>query len=210
MTALDIPALQTSPADMAMVLLGTFSHLLDNAAALACLQGVAAHLKPGGLLVVELAHPGAPSLPPPLALLAAGPPAGHNACMPEQQAAAARARAAATGPRSPATCTFPPVPAGDLFDGSLIVNSGGGEMWEVEQRGRKLLVEWGSELDDFDPLSQVGAGELVWVGGVGGVVSGRRWVAVGGGGGVLGGWVVAQPGACGLRCSSRCGGATRS
>lgn len=58
MTALDIPALQQQPADMALVLLGTFSHLLENEQALACMQRVGKHLKQGGLLVLELAHPG--------------------------------------------------------------------------------------------------------------------------------------------------------
>lgn len=58
MTALDIPALQQQPADMALVLLGTFSHLLENEQAVACMQSVGKHLKQGGLLVLELAHPG--------------------------------------------------------------------------------------------------------------------------------------------------------
>lgn len=46
-------------------------------------------------------------------------------------------------------------PTGDLFDGTYITGNAAAEMWEVETSGRKLLVEWGSELDDFDPVSQV-------------------------------------------------------
>jgi hypothetical protein len=157
MTQLDLPSLQSFPADMAMVLLGTFSHLLDNAAALACLQGVARHLRQGGLLVVELAHPGEPWRGCHGAGAARGPPP----CSPAQLARLpAPPRAQGGGSQGAAgrlalTSSPPLSAAGDLFDGSLIVNSAGGEMWEVEQRGRKLLVEWGSELDDFDPLSQV-------------------------------------------------------
>ena len=42
---------------MAFMLLGTFSHLLDNAAALQCLGSIHAALKPGGKFVLELSHP---------------------------------------------------------------------------------------------------------------------------------------------------------
>lgn len=42
---------------MAFMLLGTFSHLLDNASALKCLRSVHAALKPAGKLVLELSHP---------------------------------------------------------------------------------------------------------------------------------------------------------
>lgn len=91
--------------DLIVCLLGTFSHMQENRDALATLQRIAAHLAPGGLFVLELAHPG------------------------------------------------------DLFDGTLIVGDGGAETWEVAAppagSGRKLLVQWGSEVDDFDPVSQV-------------------------------------------------------
>lgn len=43
--------------DMAFMLFGTFGHLLDSNSAQQCLQCIHAALKPGGLLVVELAHP---------------------------------------------------------------------------------------------------------------------------------------------------------
>jgi len=46
--------------------------------------------------------------------------------------------------------------AGDLFDGTLLVGDAGVEMWEVERpSGGKLMVEWGTEGDMFDPLKQV-------------------------------------------------------
>lgn len=45
--------------DMVVCLLGTLSHCLNNKQAAACLRCAAAHLRPGGVLVVELAHPGA-------------------------------------------------------------------------------------------------------------------------------------------------------
>lgn len=44
--------------DMAMCLLGTFSHLTENAQAAASFACVFRHLRPGGLFVLELAHPG--------------------------------------------------------------------------------------------------------------------------------------------------------
>lgn len=42
---------------MAFMLLGTFSHMLDNASALQCLRSIHAVLKPTGKLVLELSHP---------------------------------------------------------------------------------------------------------------------------------------------------------
>ncbi|KXZ46346.1 hypothetical protein GPECTOR_44g25 [Gonium pectorale] len=89
--------------DMAMCLLGTFSHILETKQAISAFRSVAEHLRPGGLLVLEMAHPG------------------------------------------------------DLFDGTLIVNDGGKEVWERENGpgGSKLLVEWGNELDNFDPVTQI-------------------------------------------------------
>eukprot|EP00195_Chlamydomonas_chlamydogama_P005377 CAMPEP_0202890652 /NCGR_PEP_ID=MMETSP1392-20130828/992_1 /ASSEMBLY_ACC=CAM_ASM_000868 /TAXON_ID=225041 /ORGANISM="Chlamydomonas chlamydogama, Strain SAG 11-48b" /LENGTH=373 /DNA_ID=CAMNT_0049574267 /DNA_START=80 /DNA_END=1201 /DNA_ORIENTATION=+ len=47
-----------APFDMVMCLLGTFSHMLDNSAAAACLRCAVRHLRPGGLLLLELGHPG--------------------------------------------------------------------------------------------------------------------------------------------------------
>jgi SAM-dependent methyltransferase len=44
--------------DMIVCLLGTLSHMLDNKQAAACFRRVAQHLRPGGLFVLELAHPG--------------------------------------------------------------------------------------------------------------------------------------------------------
>ncbi|GAX82531.1 hypothetical protein CEUSTIGMA_g9958.t1 [Chlamydomonas eustigma] len=88
--------------DMIMCWLGTFSHLLENDQASQCFQRVAEHLRPGGLLILELAHPG------------------------------------------------------DLFDGTYIIGDGGKEVWEVPLgETRKLLVEWGAEFDNFDPVTQI-------------------------------------------------------
>ncbi len=42
---------------MVVCLLGGFSHMLTNNDAIQCLQRVAEALRPGGLFVVELAHP---------------------------------------------------------------------------------------------------------------------------------------------------------
>jgi hypothetical protein len=48
--------------------------------------------------------------------------------------------------------------AGDLFDGSLLLQDVGAELWEVERKaGPKLTVMWGTDVDDFDPETQVGA-----------------------------------------------------
>lgn len=43
---------------MIMCLLGTFSHMLENSQAVACFQRIAQHLEEGGVVVIELAHPG--------------------------------------------------------------------------------------------------------------------------------------------------------
>lgn len=54
------------------------------------------------------------------------------------------------------------VSAGDLFDGSLLLQDVGAELWEVERTGRpKLTVMWGTDLDDFDPESQVSSSSAV-------------------------------------------------
>lgn len=46
--------------------------------------------------------------------------------------------------------------AGDLFDGSLLLQDVGAELWEVERKaGPKLTVMWGTDVDDFDPSTQV-------------------------------------------------------
>lgn len=49
------------------------------------------------------------------------------------------------------------MPVGDLFDGSLLLQDVGAELWEVERPGGapKLTVMWGTDLDDFDPHTQV-------------------------------------------------------
>ncbi|KAL6753552.1 hypothetical protein V8C86DRAFT_454871 [Haematococcus lacustris] len=86
--------------DMVTCLLAGLSHLLDNSQAAAAFACVARVLKPGGLFVVELAHPG------------------------------------------------------DLFDGGL-VDGASQEVWEVALGDNKLMVEWGTEVDEFDPVTQV-------------------------------------------------------
>lgn len=58
-------------------------------------------------------------------------------------------------------CSLPPLSPsrptpGDLFDGSLLLGDGGSEMWEVKKDNLQLLVEWGSDMDGFDPETQVG------------------------------------------------------
>jgi len=44
--------------DMAAVMLGTLSHCLTNGSALACFKNIAEVVRPGGLLILELSHPG--------------------------------------------------------------------------------------------------------------------------------------------------------
>lgn len=44
--------------DLVLSLLGTFSHMTTNAAAVGAFTSVARHLRPGGMLLLELAHPG--------------------------------------------------------------------------------------------------------------------------------------------------------
>jgi len=71
-TALDNAALRTAAAtlhtagkhssgdegfDVACLLLGTAAHLLETDDAISCLQGAAAALAPGGIMVLELEHP---------------------------------------------------------------------------------------------------------------------------------------------------------
>jgi hypothetical protein len=36
-----------------------------------------------------------------------------------------------------------------------MLGDGGTEMWEVQRDGLDIMVEWGSEMDGFDPRSQV-------------------------------------------------------
>lgn len=45
------------PFDAAAIMLGTFSHCLDNASAIQTLRNIAECVKPGGLLLIELGHP---------------------------------------------------------------------------------------------------------------------------------------------------------
>lgn len=49
--------------DMVVCLLGTLSHMVDNRQAAAAFKQAARHLRPGGLLLLELAHPGRDSTP---------------------------------------------------------------------------------------------------------------------------------------------------
>lgn len=43
--------------DLAIIMLGTMGHCIDNEAGIRCFRNIAEVVKPGGLLVVELAHP---------------------------------------------------------------------------------------------------------------------------------------------------------
>lgn len=45
--------------------------------------------------------------------------------------------------------------AGDLFDGTLLLQDTGAEMWEVDRPDRKMMVVWGTDVDMFDPETQV-------------------------------------------------------
>jgi SAM-dependent methyltransferase len=49
--------------DMVVCLLGTLSHMLDNKQAAAAFRQAARHLRPGGMLLLELAHPGRTARP---------------------------------------------------------------------------------------------------------------------------------------------------
>ncbi|KAG1672919.1 hypothetical protein FOA52_012364 [Chlamydomonas sp. UWO 241] len=90
------------PLDMAVCMLGTFLHCLDNESACAAFGCASKALRPGGLFVLELSHPG------------------------------------------------------DLFDGTFIIGDGGKEVWEVPAgTDHKILVEWGADFDNFDPVTQV-------------------------------------------------------
>lgn len=44
--------------DAAAIMLGTLSHCLTNGAALACFKNIAEVVRPGGILILELSHPG--------------------------------------------------------------------------------------------------------------------------------------------------------
>jgi hypothetical protein len=61
-----------------------------------------------------------------------------------------------TTPLPPPAACFAPAAAGDLFDGSLLLQDTGAEMWEVDKPGRKMMVVWGTDVDQFDPETQVG------------------------------------------------------
>lgn len=53
-----LPADQQQPFDMVTCLLGTFTHCLKNKDAAAVFKGASAVLRPGGLFILELQHPG--------------------------------------------------------------------------------------------------------------------------------------------------------
>ena len=62
MTALDVDALRAAADapdgfDAACILLGTAAHLVETDDAVSCLRGVAAALRPGGVVILELEHP---------------------------------------------------------------------------------------------------------------------------------------------------------
>ena len=46
------------PVDAVLLLFGTLDDVLTNSRAVDCLKGAAAHLRPGGLCVIEGEHPG--------------------------------------------------------------------------------------------------------------------------------------------------------
>jgi SAM-dependent methyltransferase len=53
-----IAALNSEKVDVAAIMLGTLSHCLTNGAALACFNNIAEVVRPGGILILELSHPG--------------------------------------------------------------------------------------------------------------------------------------------------------
>lgn len=65
--------------DMVVCMLGTLSHMLDNKQAAAAFTQAAQHLRPGGLLLLELAHPGAAAPHTPQRVSFAAVPACHPA-----------------------------------------------------------------------------------------------------------------------------------
>ena len=58
MADFSVPGVDGGRLDMAMCLLGTFAHMATNDAAVGCFRAAARHLRPGGLLLLELLHPG--------------------------------------------------------------------------------------------------------------------------------------------------------
>jgi hypothetical protein len=134
--------------DAAVCLLGTFSHMLTNDQAVGCFSSVTRHLRPGGMFLLELAHPG-------------GLPGGGGRGRRTGQRGAGGGGFVLPIPNTSVhhalNTALHPTKPGDLFDGSLLIGDEGGEMWEVESAtlGSKLMVEWGAEGDDFDPATQV-------------------------------------------------------
>lgn len=57
MAAFDLPG-RENQLDLVLCVIGTFSHLQDNASAAAAMRCIARHLRPGGLFILELGHPG--------------------------------------------------------------------------------------------------------------------------------------------------------
>lgn len=60
LSALGSPSLEPinfKSVDMAMIMLGTISHCVDNSSAIQCLKNIAELVRPGGILILELAHP---------------------------------------------------------------------------------------------------------------------------------------------------------
>lgn len=137
--------------DMATCLLGTLSHALSNAAAASTLRRAAAHLRPGGVFVLELAHPG--DLFDGTLLLGEG--------QPEMWEVPRRFSSSSSGGGG-----------GDKAASAAADKGGFGAAAAKKQQQAKaatagkrsssaapppehLLVEWGAAGDDFDPLTQV-------------------------------------------------------
>jgi SAM-dependent methyltransferase len=133
--------------DLATCLLGTLSHALTNAAAAATLRRVAAHLRPGGLFVLELAHPG--DLFDGTLLLGEGQPEMWEVPRRHSVAAAAAAAPAASTAKKAGFGggASSPAPAKKRSSSNTNVNN--------SLPPENLLVEWGAAGDDFDPLTQV-------------------------------------------------------
>ena len=118
----------SGPCDVALIPLGTFSHALTNDEACAWLDQAVAALRPSGLLCIELAHPGD---------IFDGDALQAGACL-------------------LASCSDWRYIAAHAMTDAPVVSVAQGDDWTIDDEEDDMLrVEYGSDLDDFDPLTQV-------------------------------------------------------
>jgi SAM-dependent methyltransferase len=148
--------------DLATCLLGTLSHALSNAAAASALRRAAAHLRPGGVFVLELAHPG--DLFDGTLLLGEGQPEMWE--VPRRHSSSGGSSSGSGSSSSgKAAAAADKGGFGGGGGGASAVSSaakkaagaGGGKLKAASFSSppEHLLVEWGAAGDDFDPLTQV-------------------------------------------------------